>query len=551
MGIIFRFLRILRSLGPPLALMTRDYYKSLLIGQTFDWDAPKRRRRAALLAKRLARLGPTFIKLAQILASRADLFPGIYLDELRKLHDAVPPAPWRKIVRHFRHAFGAEPEDLFEDFHREPIASASLGQVHEARYNGQRVAVKILKPGIRDLVDMDLRVMALLLSLASLFYQNAQLDSLVAIFEEFNRSIYQEMDLVREAESIRYFRRRYRDRSLIVVPEVIDEVSNRDVLVMEYVDGIKITDTESLRAQGHDTDALIERLLKVFGEQILKDGVFHADPHPGNIFVGEKGEIILVDFGLVLEVTERQRKRYIEAMTAVVRADYDTLIRVGFELNMIGHDVNQIVLRQAAQRLMAIRFRDDLGPLEMQKIIMQVLDIFYEFPIRLPSELVYVFKTASLIEGIGASYRKGYSVPRDSMHVIRELLAEDLEQIRVEDELARKVVKEGRDLVAMYMNLKQILDMASREEFAIRVHRRDMLDFYSIVGYTVRRMIALMSVLGTGFLSAMVFLHSGNWWVLGVGGAITAIGMAGLFLLPTIPKTPRIVAPYREERKDE
>ena len=507
---------------------------------------------AALLSKRLARLGPTFIKLAQILAARADLFPGIYLDELRKLHDAVPPAPWRKMVRHFRHACGADPEEMFQGFHRKPIASASLGQVHEATYKGRRVAVKILKPGIREVVDKDLRVMALLLSLASLFYQNAQLDSLIAIFEEFNRSIYQEMDLVREAESIRYFERRYRDRALIIVPGVIGEISNRDVLVMEYVDGIKITDTEALRAAGHDTDTLIERLLKVFGEQILKDGVFHADPHPGNIFVGEKGEIILVDFGLVLEVSERQRKRYIEAMTAVVRADYDTLIRVGFELNMIGHDVNQIVLRQAAQRLMATSASATTSARwKCRRSSCKCLEVFYEFPIRLPSELVYVFKTASLIEGIGASYRKGYSVPRDSMHVIRDLLAEDLEKIRVEDELARKVVKEGRDLVSMYMNLKQILDMASREELAIRVHRRDMLDFYAIVGYTVRRMIALMSVVGTGFLSAMVFLHSGNWWVLGVGGAITALGMAGLFLLPTIPKTPRIVAPYREEPRKE
>ena len=549
MSLIFRFLRILYNLGPPLALMTRDYYRSLLVGETFDWEAPKRRKRATDLAKRLTRLGPTFIKLAQILAARADLFPGTYLDELKKLHDRVPPTPRRKILRYFRKYAGTSPDEIFDSFETTPIASASLGQVHKAAYKGRPVAVKILKPEIRSVVDKDLRVMALLLSMASLFYQNTQLDSLIAIFEEFNRTIFQEMDFRREAQNIARFRERYRDDPDVTVPEVINEISNRDILVMEYLEGIKITDVDKLRAAGHDTDVLIQRLLLLFGNQILKDGCFHADPHPGNIFVGKNGDIQLVDFGLVLDVSETQRKRYIEAILAVVRGDYDKLISVGFELNMIGADVNQVVLRQAAQRLMAIRFRDDLGPLEMQRIIMQIMKVFYEFPIRMPSELVYVFKTGTLIEGIGAIYRPGYSVPRDSLDVLKDILAEELAEINIEDEIARRVIREGKDLWAMYNNLKQVLDLTAREELAIRVHRSDMLDFYAIVGYTVRRMIALMSVLGTGFLSAMVFLNTGNWWVLAAGGLLTGIGMLGLFLLPTIPKIPRIVAPYRSKEE--
>ena len=541
--LVYRFLKIIFALAPPVVLMIRDYYQSLHVGEVFDWHSPRRRKRARMLVDRLAKLGPTFIKLAQVLAARADLFPGVYLDELKKLHDQVPPMSARRMRRQFHAATGKRPDDVFEEFDPEPVASASLGQVHRASYMGEPVAVKILKPGIRTTVSQDIRVLARVFSLATLFFRNNQLDSLIAVYEQFSRTIHMEMDLVREAEHIAYFRRRYENDDRIAIPRVYTELSNGDVLVMEFLEGTKITDVDRLREAGHDTGRIIELLLRIFGEQMLEDGVFHADPHPGNIFVNDKGQIVLLDFGLVLEISEEQRSRYIKAVLAVVRRDYDQLVSLAFDLHMVSPDVNQLVLRQALKRLMDVRFRDDLGPLEFQRIVMQIMDVFYEFPVQLPGELVYIFKTATLIEGIGAIYYPGYNLPKFGMPILKELIQPELDEIHIEDQIYEKVVKEIGEARDLYEHTKLVMQLAAREEFAVRIYRGDLAELENIAGYMVRRLIALALMFGAGLSGAVIFLATMNWWVLIGGAAASFAGTMLLLLMPNVPKTPRMIYP--------
>ncbi len=541
MRLLYRFWQIFWGLVPPIAIMMRDYHVSLIMGGVFDWDTPRRRARAAKLTKALAGLGPTFIKLAQVLAARADLFPGIYLDELGRLHDSVPPIKSRKMVRQFRAATGVSVEDAFDAFDREPVASASLGQVHKALTGDRQLAVKILKPGIRKTVDRDLRLMAAVFSLTTVFVQSSRLDSLITIFEQFSRTIYEEMDLALEAEHMAYFRERYADDDRVAIPSVVAELSNRDVLVMGFIDGIRISDAEAVRAAGHDTDKLMNLLVRVFAEQILHDGVFHADPHPGNIFVDAQGRICLLDFGLVARIPRDVRKKYTDAIVAVIRRDYDTLIDIAFDLRAVNADVNPLVLRQAAQRLMAISLREDLGPIQTQKLVAQVMDVFYAFPLQIPAELVYVAKTMTLIEGFGASYRPGYNLMKDAQWVFQELLKQELEQM--DKSVADLIVDEAKSAVGLYENMKFVAERAAREELVIRMYRGDLAEMQRIIGYTIRRLIAAVTIFGGGLTTAVIFLETDNWWILAGGGLLTSVAMLVLFLMPGTPKTPRIVLP--------
>lgn len=546
MGLFFRFWRIVWGLVPPVALMIRDYHLSLVTGESFEWGTPKRRRRARRLVDTFARLGPTFIKLAQVLAARADLFPGIYLSELRRLHDAVPPMSARRIKRHFRRVTGKRVEEVFDWFEDECLASASLGQVHRAAYRGTIVAVKILKPGIRETVDKDLRLLAAVLSIATIFFKNPQLNGLITIFYEFSKTIHEEMDLKLEAEHVGYFRRRYEGDDRVVIPSVVGEISNGEVLVLEFLEGIRISDVEAVIAAGHDPVSLIDRLVTIFSEQILRDGVFHADPHPGNIFVTDRGQIGLVDFGLVLSIPPDDRRKYIDAVIAAARSDYDALVDKAFELRLVGSDVNPLVLRQAAKRLMGIALRTDLGPLQMQRIVHQVMQVFYEFPLQLPGDLVYVLKTMSLIEGLGATYRPRYNLLKDGLPILRRLLQPELE--RLESRVWESVVEEGKAAWNLYENTKFVMELAAREELAIRIYRGDIDEFERIAGYMMRRLIALLIVFGGGLAAGVVFLRTGLWWVLAAGTVFALFGMTVLFLMPNVPKTPRIIQPRRKQR---
>ncbi len=546
MGLIFRFWRIFWGIVPPIGMMIRDYHHSLVAGDGFDWHHPKRRRRAKRLVDRFADLGPTFIKLAQVLAARADLFPGIYLEELRQLHDRVPPLPAKKILRQFHDATGKEATEVFDEFDTESIASASLGQVHRARYKGRPVAVKILKPNIRETVDKDVRVLAWVFSIATAFFQNNQINSLITVYEQFSSTIYEEMDLDHEARNIHDFRRRYADDTRVRIPRVIDELSSRDVLVLEWMDGIKISDVDAVKAAGHNIPELLDRLVTIFAEQILRHGNFHADPHPGNIFVNEQGQLCLLDFGLVVDLPEDTRRKYMRAVIAVVQRDHETLVKLAYELGAVSRDVNPVIMRQAAARLMQISLRDDLGPVQIQRIAMQVMQVFYEFPLQLPGDLVYVAKTMSLVEGLAAMYQPGYNLMKDARDSLARILEPELASVR--DSIAERITNEGKAAWGLYEDTKSVMHAVAREELSFRVYRGDLAELRRMVGYAARRLIAAIFFFGVWITGATVFLYTGNWWVL-LGSAL--IGMSGMgivFLMPNAPKMPRIVLPRRTRR---
>ncbi|PSQ33214.1 hypothetical protein BRD09_01555, partial [Halobacteriales archaeon SW_10_68_16] len=293
----WRFVLVAWQFFPLIVAYARDRRRFLLFGRSRQVTPAQRRRRAASLLDSLLTLGPTFIKLGQLLSTRPDILPPEYIDEFTKLQDRVPPADWSDAKVVLEEELGPV-EDRFVDFDTDAISGASLGQVYFARVDGQPVAVKVRRPGVEELVEADLRVIRWSLPLLMYFVDEARSFSLETLADEFAKTIRQEMNYEREARMLAEIRENFAGSEGIRMPSVVETHSTGRVLTMEYVEGTKISDVEELDSRDLDRSELAERLQWAYLQMIIDDGVFHADPHPGNLAVQDDGTLVFYDFGM-------------------------------------------------------------------------------------------------------------------------------------------------------------------------------------------------------------------------------------------------------------
>ncbi len=273
-------------LAPFVVAFLRDRKAWIVLGRPVRRTAEHHRRRAERLTARLARLGPTFIKLAQLFSSRADILPEPYLSEIGKLQDQVPPDRPEDVIRVIESELEARVDDLFQDFEREPVAAASLGQVHRARVAGRDVVVKVLRPGVEQLVALDLDISFRFLFWLNILFPNHHVRAVTNVVREFSVRVRAEMDFRAEAESMERFQRFFRNDRRVRVPAVLPEFTRRRVLVMEYVQGTKIDRLhDRIRSGRLSFKQVMETLTGVYLRMMMVDGFMHADPHPGNILV--------------------------------------------------------------------------------------------------------------------------------------------------------------------------------------------------------------------------------------------------------------------------
>ncbi|HKP85209.1 MAG TPA: AarF/ABC1/UbiB kinase family protein [Blastocatellia bacterium] len=359
------------------------------------------RRQARRLRERLTRLGPTFIKMGQMLATRADLLPLDYIKELSELQDRVPPFSDERAIEIIESEMGRPIKDVFAEMSERPIASASLGQVYRATLkSGEEVAVKVQRPLLDEKIRFDLD---LLRWLARMLDRHPKLlpgsDWLGAV-DEFDRVIHEEMDYRREAANAAEFRRNFQDWPAIYAPLVFGDLSSGRVLVMEFVSGTKVIDLDGLRAAGHDPRRVNELLYRAYFKQLLEDGFFHADPHPGNLLVMADGRLAVFDFGMMGRVSRELQRQMIDAFFHLYNRDINAIVGDLVGLGFLAPEADTTAFRSIVAEVFKRKLNLKLGEVRFKDLTYDLAPIVYEHPIRTPARFTYLIRALLTLEGV-------------------------------------------------------------------------------------------------------------------------------------------------------
>jgi len=523
---------VFRRLAPLVVAFLRDRRRWILFGAPRVLPRQAHERRARRIVAAISALGPTYIKLAQVFSSRADIIPEPYLTEISRLQDAIDPVDVASIERVIESELGIPVAEAFERFDRVPIAAASLGQVHRAMVRGADVAVKVLRPGVEDLVAIDLDVGFRILFVLNVLFPNHHVKALTTVVREFERRIAEEMDLRREAENTQAFRRNFAEDPRVRAPEVFDEYTRRRVLVTEYIDGVKVDRLEEGFASGRlSFERMMETLNEAYLRMMLIDGALHADPHPGNILVEEDGTIVFLDFGMVVHIERGTRERILRIALATARDDVDAIIDGMYELGMIDPDVTRAEVRQAAAEILAIlRGANEMEPRRIQEMVQEILDAFYTWPLILPEELVYFFRAAALLEGIGFRYDPHFNGMGSLQPVIARMRGELLQATMKEPrEVARDLIGTAEySLRAVY----DIVRRVEREELRLRAHPRDVLHYERVAGALARRILLGLFAAVMAVVATLVFVATRSWVVLVLGNGVAVFIFLLVLVIP-------------------
>jgi len=526
-----RALQILVRLAPFAVAFLIDRRRFILFGRPARRTEAQHNRRAERLTKALAVLGPTFIKLGQVMGIRADIVPEPYLSAMATLSDQVPPLAPGEAEKVIAASEGKSVGELFERFDSEPLAAASLGQVHRARYQGQEVVVKVLRPGVDDLVQRDLKISFRVLFALHVLFPNHHVRALAAIVNEFAKRINEELNFEEEARHAEALRRNFADEPRVVVPRVVEELTRRQVLVLEYLEGTRIDRLQDRIASGEvRLDELIATISELYIRMMLVDGVFHADPHPGNVLLDAQGRIVFLDFGMVLQVEQETRTRLMKTVLAAVRQDADGVINGFYELGILDPDVDRGTVRDAARHLMAVAHREDMSARQIQHIVEDVLRTFYQWPLILPSDLVYFGRAAVLV--IGHNYDPEFNAI-DAIRPVVTRLSPELTQTLLGVSPQQTLLDWSQEAASTVRTLKDLLTRVEREELRLRWHPRDTLEMQRFLAQQVRRGLLAVFAFTVALISSIVYLAVHRLEVL-VIGLLLSLGMfLVVFVLPS------------------
>jgi len=347
-------------------------------------------------------LGPTFVKLGQIASTRADLLPPSWIDEFKKLQDKVPPVPFEEIRKVVEASLGAPIENNFSSFSEEPVASASIAQVHLARLrSGEEVAVKVRRPGIARVIDSDMSVMHTMARLFERYVEGARRYRPVEVVDEFERVITKEQDLSIEGANMERFSKIFEGNANVQIPRVYWDYTTEDVLTMEAIHGTPIDEVEILREKGVDIKKVAKKGVELFFKQVFDYGIFHADLHPGNIFVRDDGVIIYLDFGIVGRLDRSLRKYLASILYYIIKKDYRGMARVHREMGLIGASVSLEEFEDTLAEITEPIFGKTLEHIDISGLLMKLLDTARRFDMKLQPNLLLLQKSMVIIEGVG------------------------------------------------------------------------------------------------------------------------------------------------------
>lgn len=490
-------------------------------------------------------LGPTFIKLGQLLSTRPDVLPQVYTDEFRKLQDKVSAQPVEDIRRQIERQVGQPLESFCAEFSTEAIAAASIAQVHRGRLlDGTEVVFKVRRPGITRTVETDIDI---LMGLAQLIEQHVPAVALydpVALVREFRRTILREMNFTREGHTIERFATNFADDSTVYVPKVYWDYSGETVLTLEYVPGIKITNFDELRASDFDLRELARRGASAFLKQVLDHGVFHGDPHPGNLFVLPGHVICMLDYGMVGRLSPELKQQLIDLLEALLERDVERIISQLLYSGELTDDADLKNLRRDLHEFIEDYYDILLQDLRVGRLLTDFIEILTQHRIRFPADFMLLAKALIAMEGLGRQLDPEFNMIDHMRPYIGKLVRERFSPGSVGRDLGRV----AHAYLSLFKNLpgdiKEFINRLNRNQFKVDLEHRGLEKLVTDLDRSSNR-ISFAVVIGALIVGSSLIMQTDKgpmlfgFPVLGFLGYSVA-GMLGLWLAIGILRSGRL-----------
>ena len=383
------------------------------------------RYRAKQLTNLLVELGPAFVKAGQALSTRPDIIPVVLLEELSQLQDQLPGFNGDKAMELIEEDLNKNIKEIFLEIDKQPISAASLGQVHKAILkDGDVVAVKVQRPGLREQITLDLYIVR---NIANWLKNNIGLirSDLVALIDELGKRVFEEMDYINEAENAEKFRDMHKTNDKIAVPKIYNDLTSRRVLTMEWIEGTKLTNLDDVKKLGIDPDEMIEIGVQCSLEQLLEHGFFHADPHPGNLLALEDGRLCYLDFGMMSEVSRDSRSGLIQAVVHLVNKNFDKLSHDFVKLGFLSSEVNLEPIVPAFQDVFVNAIELGVSKMDFKSVTDDMSGVMYKFPFKLPPYYALIIRSLITLEGIALSVDPNFKILGAAYPYFAKRLMED------------------------------------------------------------------------------------------------------------------------------
>ena len=498
-------LKVLIKLIPILIHLRRDR-REWVRREGRNIDTQKYVRHAEKTLATFIALGPSYIKLGQWLSTRTDVLPQPYLEVLAKLQDDVPPSDFSSVQETLEKEIG-KIDQVFDRFDKNAKSGASLGQVYLACYKGRDVIIKVSRPNIEKTIARDILVLKAILPLATRFIDPNLRYSVEAMFSQFVETISEEMDYRIEARNLKTIRRNLSHDPTVLIPELIPEITSRHVLSMQYIPGTKITDIAALDALALDRERIVSKVHRIFFKMLLRDSIFHADPHPGNISVTSDGKIILYDFGMVGRIDDDTRLKLVRLYLGLIEKDPVRAVNVLIDLGTLEPSVNRFIVEKALEFSIRSLHGQQVDRMEVKALVDLTNKTMSKFPFRLPKNLALYMRMSSILEGIYHHHKVRFQFVK----VLADILAEEglLRDAYVEEtrDYFKRLVKGIESSIGLAPILRSYMEADLRtKEISSK-----------------RQWLTSVSIIGSGlFIGSAIFIQY-NFFI-GIAGLLASAG---------------------------
>lgn len=453
-------------------------------------------------------LGPAFVKFGQLLATRPDLVPYDYAEEFKKLHDQVQPLAWAEIKSVLDRHFQQDLNQIFSDFNQSPLAAASIAQVHSATLkSGEKVVVKVQRPGIEPIINEDLNVLFTLADLLEKYVPESRLFNPVQVVNEFARALELETNFVIEANNVRRFKENFLNEPSIKIPDVVGHLSGVRVLVLEALEGIPLSQKNALDQEGIDPEAVLKVGLRCYLKMVFSDGLFHGDLHAGNFFVLKNNRIGLIDFGVVGRLNRRTQSAIASMLIALATEDYERLAYEYIDLAPYSDHVDVDLFSRDLRDLISPYYGLTLKNVNVGRLLMDSSAIAAQYRLQLPPELIMFFKSIVTIEGMGRVIMKDFNFLAYSLEFASELMQSRAEPSKILTDWSSA----GRDLNSLLLGLprqlKQLIRRLNNPDAAIKIDLPQIEDLKAISKASALAQFNGL-VIGGLFIAAALFQNS-------------------------------------------